>query len=403
MLRFKPVLRLAGVAILLGLVIISTHRSGNHTALSGEPAPSHVPDDRDIGLSERFNGPIRATSPATDGSGDTYAAGDFSLYQGRAVGPIVRLRQDGSLDERFQMARGGQRRIAAIAQADDASGDLYVAGYALEPTGQGGWRFTSTVWRIHLDGTTDVRFAPATFHHDDTYVPDPRSVPLVTGLASVGDGSGRVYAAGRMGVVRLQRDGRRDLGFRYGESAFHVVPAKDAAGTVYVTSNERIAPSGRHASQRLVRLNADGTRDPSFKAGSGVAPAWDIITVVPVDDGSGDLFVGGDFANYGDPNPHDKKAVRLLARLDADGTVDRTSLRPQIDERHGAVVALTRADDGSGDWLVRQSHATLRYGAEGARVPDVATGPVPGAERRAVASAALPSTTAPAPSTGTRE
>jgi hypothetical protein len=83
-----------------------------------------------------------------------------------------------------------------------------------------------------------------------------------------------------------------------------------------------------------------------------------------VEDGTGDLFVGVSFANYGDPNPRGQDAVRLLARINADGSLDRTSPRPPIDERQGAVTALAKALDGSGDWLVTHNQTTLRYRVE---------------------------------------
>lgn len=394
--RLKPVLQLMSAAVVLGLTLVSTGgeaRDQRHLSEQREPnATDHAAAGLDI--SARFNGRITAMLSVSDGSGDIYVAGDFSSYRGRPVRPMVRLRPDGSLHETFRLGGIPARRIAAIAPAGDASGDLYVADYAVEAARHAGWRFHSNVWRIHSDGTKDDRFSGAAFRHEDTYVPDARFVPVVTSVAPVGDGSGRVYAAGRFGVVRLNSDGSRDAGFSYGASAFHVVPAKDGSGTVYVTSNERIAPSGRHASQRLMRLKADGSRDQTFDGGTGVAPAWDIFTVAPVEDGTGDLFVGGTFANYGDPNPHGRNAVRLLARVNATGALDRTAPRPQIDERYGAVTALAKADDGSGDWLVTQNHAVLRYSAEGAKLPEAAQG----AARRpdhAVASAATAPQTQP--------
>ncbi len=335
--------------------------------------PSAASAAQDIGerildMASRFNGRLTAMVAAPDGSGDTYIAGDFSTYQGRPVRPLVRVRGDGSLDETFRLTRRVGTRIAAATLADDGSGDLYVADYAVEPARQAGWRFHSTVWRIHADGTRDQRFGPVRFDHEDAYVPDDRFVPVVTALASVGDGAGRLYAGGRFGVVRLHRDGSRDPAFRYDGSSFHVVPAKDGSGRLYVSTNERIAPSGRHASQRIIKLNHDGSRDPAFDTGRGVGPHWSIFTIVPVEDGSGDLFIGGNFAGFNDPNPRAGNAVRLLARINSDGSLDRTSPRPLIDERHGAVMALARAEDGSGDWLVTQGHEVLRYSAEGAKI-----------------------------------
>lgn len=375
--RLKRVLQLTGAAVVLGLTLVSFNQGvGGQRHLSGQTEPKATTDQAspELNLATPFNGRITAIVAVPDGSGDRYVAGDFSSYRGRPVKPMIRLRSDGSLDEAFKLEGPSAKRIAAIVPADDGSGDLYVAGYTIEPARHTGWRFHSEVWRIRQDGSKDDRFAEAAFSHEDTYVPDVRFVPVLTSLAPVGDGSGRVYAAGRFGVVRLNADGRRDAGFTYGVSAFHVVPVKDGSGRVYVTSNERVAPSGRHASQRVVRLKADGSLDLQFNAGTGVAPAWDIFTVVAVEDGTDDLFVGGTFANFGDPNPHGKNAVRLLARLDATGALDRTSPLPQIDERYGAVTALAKTDDGSGDWLVTQRDAVRRYSVEG--VQETVQGPV---------------------------
>lgn len=347
-----------GTWLLLGLIAVSPGM-----ASVGQDASELVSD-----VGSKFNGRLTAMVTAPDGSGDIYIAGEFSSYRGRPVRSVVRLHADGTLDETFRLARGIGARIAAATLADDASGDLYVTDYGVEAAREGGWRLHSTVWRIHPDGTKDVRFTPAVFQREDAYVPDARFVPVVTALASVGSGAGDLYAAGRFGVVRLARDGSRDPDFRYTSSAFHIVPAKDGSGALYVSTNERIAPSGRHASQRVIKLKSDGTTDPSFDAGQGVAPHWSIFTIVPVEDGSGDLFIGGNFAGFNEANPRAAGAVRLLARLNPDGSLDRTSPRPRLDERHGAVMALARTDDGSGDWLVMQGHEVLRYSAEGARI-----------------------------------
>ncbi|ALA57712.1 delta-60 repeat domain-containing protein [Nitrospira moscoviensis] len=360
-------------ALLSILTITYSGASADPNALPPQPGSQPTDPTKARGdMAAQFNGRITARLSVPDGGGDIYVAGEFSAYRGKPVLPIIRIRPDGSLNDTFRPAEGVFKRIAAMAPADDGSGDVYVADYAAEPARHAGWRFRSTVRRLHADGTPDERFVVATFTHDDIYVPDARFVPVVTGLAPAGDGTGRLYAAGRFGVVRLNRDGSRDAAFRYGTSACHVVPAKDGTGHVYVTSNERIAASGRHASQRILRLKNDGSRDPRFSAGTGVAPAWDIFALVPVEDGTGDLFVGGSFANYGDPNPRGRHAVRLLARINADGSLDRTSPSPPIDERQGAVTALAKADDGSGDWLVTQNQTTIRYRVEGARVSEAA-------------------------------
>ena len=65
---------------------------------------------------------------------------------------------------------------------------------------------------------------------------------------------------------------------------------------------------------RIVRLNSDGTIDAGFAVGTGFNN--DVFTLAVLADGSGDLYVGGDFLSY-----QATTVVRVIA-LNANGGID---------------------------------------------------------------------------------
>ena len=101
-----------------------------------------------------------------------------------------------------------------------------------------------------------------------------------------------------VGVARLSSSGLLDLAFVTGagfnKTVFTVAPAGDGIGKLYV-GGAFTNYNGTEVSN-LVRLNPNGTRDFSFATGAGFNDA--VFKVVPVGDGSGDVYVGGQFTQY---------------------------------------------------------------------------------------------------------
>jgi len=92
-------------------------------------------------------------------------------------------------------------------------------------------------------------------------------------------------------VARLKRDGTE---------AFTPVPL--ANGFANVIRTVAVAESGSKVyvggdfSEGIFRLNADGSLDNTFAVGSGFNDS--VSTIVPLRDGSGDIYVGGAFSQY---------------------------------------------------------------------------------------------------------
>jgi beta-propeller uncharacterized protein DUF5122 len=83
-------------------------------------------------------------------------------------------------------------------------------------------------------------------------------------------------------------------GTGFNNTVFSIAPAGDGSGDLYVGgafSNYNGTPAND-----LVRLNADGTVDQAFVTGTGFNDT--VFSIAPAGDGSGDLYVGGQFTSY---------------------------------------------------------------------------------------------------------
>ena len=218
-------------------------------------------------------------------------------------GPI-RLNSDGSFDTDFNSGfRAGEDSIALAA---DRSGDIYVSRSS-----------APYIARLNNDGSIDTEFDTGISGFNKT----------VTAIAVATDGSGDIYVAGNFsgyngtstdGLARLNSDGSYDSGFVADTRDFlfyggqFILPAVDGSGDIYVRAFNT-------NNQDVVRLNDDGSIDTGFRIGEGFNyyccghPSDAAFTT----DGSGDIYVAGDFTHY------NSTPVVNLIRLTAQGVLVR--------------------------------------------------------------------------------
>jgi hypothetical protein len=203
-----------------------------------------------------FNNTVLSIASAGDGSGDVYVGGDFTKYNGTDVIRVVRLNADGTVDQVFVTGTGFTNSVRSIAPASDRSGDLYVGGSFTNYNGTP----VNDLVRLNADGTVDQAFAMGTGFNN-----------AVFSIAPAGDGSGDLYVGGAF-------------------TNYNGTPAND-----------------------LVRLNVDGTVDQAFATGTGFNNA--VFSIAPAGDGSGDVYVGGQFTSY--------QVIKIgrLARLKPNGSL----------------------------------------------------------------------------------
>ena len=272
--------------------------------------------------------------------GKILIAGGFSYWSGLPRPGIVRMNVDGTVDRTF----------APIGGIDVRAGEL-IQQIVVLPSGQIliGGNFTNYdgvavpgLARLNADGSLDPTFTADIVL--DGYVPAveqiallPRGQILIAGDFAAADG------ATALNIARLNADGSRDESFRS--------PGFDPAGRIDALAAQSdgqiliggdFVDVGGVARYGLARLNWNGSLDGSFDPGAG---AHQVYVIVPVADGQ--VLVGGSFKKYaGDPS------ARYLLRLNADGTRDRT-FAAQVDAQVEDIAVTADGDYVLGGWFSR--------------------------------------------------
>lgn len=192
---------------------------------------------------------------AIQSDGKILVAGNFAMMDGEYVGSFIRLNTDGSRDSSFLPASGGVRSIAL--QPD---GKIVIAGLFSIYVNEHVQRFVA---RLNADGTLDSTFDFGFY-----------------GFEMQGGGPEK---------VAIQADGKILVG-----------------GSFSTFNNE---PQGK-----LIRFNADGTKDTAFNIGTGVTDSGYVGEIVLQSDGK--ILIGGGFGSWsGQP-------FGRLCRLNNDGSLD---------------------------------------------------------------------------------
>jgi uncharacterized delta-60 repeat protein len=228
-----------------------------------------------------FNGSVSAVVVQPDGK--VLVGGAFNAYNGNAAAPdyLLRLNPDGSLDTSFNLGGAGvNSTVSTLAVQPD--GKVLVGGTFTAYNGNAAPKY---LLRLNSDGSLDTSFNPG------------------------GIGAGNyVYA------LAVQVDG------------------KVLAGGSFTSYNGNAS-----APDCLLRLNADGSLDPSFNPGGAGASSTVLALVVQPD---GKVLVGGNFTTY-----NGSTAPKYLLRLNADGALD-TSFNPGGAGAETGVSALAVQPDG---------------------------------------------------------
>jgi uncharacterized delta-60 repeat protein len=275
---------------------------GEFTTFNGQPVPRIARLNADGSLDTMFrsglgfNSMPLATLPAQDGSGDLYVGGIFQSYNGVAAIQIARLNADGSLDTGFATGTGFEDAPDSFGDSvtqllSATGGRIYVGGGMQRYNGQEG----GSLVRLNPDGTRDVTFAANVGVNFDA--------PVVEALAPAADGTDDIYVGGRMRLVRLKASGAVDPTFGSTESrlVLAIAPAQDGTGDVLVSTVNG-----------LIRLSRNGAIVSTFHEAN---VDGGIYTIVPVLDGTRDFYIGGLIKTYnGVPVNH-------IARVHADGTL----------------------------------------------------------------------------------
>jgi uncharacterized delta-60 repeat protein len=248
-----------------------------------------------------FNNAVYAITAQTDGK--ILVGGVFSTYNGFIVNYIIRLNTDGSKDNAFSTGTGFNNFVSTITTQSDGK---ILAGGAF--TSYNNSITENRIIRLNADGSKDTAFSTASGFDG----PVMAIATQVDGKILVGGGFTTYNSVTENYIIRLNTDGSKDTGFNTG-TGFN-----DAVYAIAIQADGKILVGGFFTTykgvteNKIIRLNADGTKDTSFTAGTGI-DNWVLAIATQAD---GKILVGGNFTTYNGVTEN------YIIRLNTDGSKD---------------------------------------------------------------------------------
>jgi uncharacterized delta-60 repeat protein len=222
--------------------------------------------------------------------------------------PIVRCNSlDGSLDATFNANAGTNGVTYSLAL--QANGQIVLGGTFTQLNLTAGY---SNLGRLNTDGSLDSTFTAMTDTTVQVVLADPDGTIVIGGIFAQVDG------AARAGLARLLPTGAIDPSFAAAAGADGPVAALDLQSNGQLVIGGTFDTVEGAARSCLARLNADGTLDATFNAGTISVPSGTPLVSSITQQVDGKLIVAGLFSEI--------NGVTLpnVARLNTDGSVDNT-------------------------------------------------------------------------------
>jgi uncharacterized delta-60 repeat protein len=260
-----------------------------------------------------FNDSVNAIVQQTDGK--TIVGGKFTNYQQTLQSCLVRLNSDNSIDKTFNVGTsffnywGGEPLIQAIALQTDGkiiAGGCYTAYQDVSQKG---------LVRLNSDGSKDTSFNIGTGFDGSIGTDKVHAIVIQPdGKIIIGSDFWQYNGVRNGKLIRLNTDGSVDKSFDIGSGFNYVVES------IVLQDDGKIIVGGQFtkfqglAQNFLIRLNIDGSKDNSFNIGTGFN--YPVRSLLLQKDGK--LLVGGEFSSY------QNKVEKYLIRLNTDGSKDES-------------------------------------------------------------------------------
>ncbi|RTY95984.1 T9SS type A sorting domain-containing protein [Flavobacterium sp. GT3R68] len=293
---------------------------GEFTNYNGSPSKGIIRLNNDGSIDTTFNsgtgfaGPYLITKVRTialQSDGKIVIGGNFTAYNGITANKIIRLNSNGSIDPTFVVGTGFNYEILSIVVQPD--GKILIGG-----------NFTiynsttaNKIIRLNNDGSIDTSFVVGTgFNYGILSIvvqPDGKI------LAGGGFTTYKGISAGR--IIRLNNDGSIDPSFIIGATAFDssvITMTLQPDGKIFVGGD--FYTYNNLVSQKIIRLNSNGSHDMSFNSTiSGFDGGYMADTVVNTLNlqSDGGIVVGGSFLRYNNGTPNNR-----IIKLDSNGNPD---------------------------------------------------------------------------------
>ncbi|REK05658.1 MAG: T9SS C-terminal target domain-containing protein [Bacteroidetes bacterium] len=246
---------------------------------------------------------VYTTSIQSDGK--IIIGGAFNMYNGVSSIRLARLHTDGTLDNSFNSGTGPNQIVYATAIQPD--GKIIVGGDFTSYNGS----VSNFIVRINVNGTIDNTFNIFGVGANDrvnTISVQTDGKIIIGGYFTSYNGISRNY------IARLNNDGSLDNTFDPGMGANNWLFTTEIQPDGKIIIGGDFTSYNLTSSNRIVRLNTDGTVDNTFNIGSGASSGIRAITYQP----DGKIIVGGNFTSF------NGVGANYITRLNTDGTLDNT-------------------------------------------------------------------------------
>jgi uncharacterized delta-60 repeat protein len=258
--------------------------------------------ENDFNNSIGFNGAVFSIAIQPDGK--ILVGGSFTTYKGLTANRIIRLNSDGTKDLTFDNSIGFNSDVRSIAIQPD--GKILCGGFFTTYKGL----TANRIIRLNSDGTKDLTFDNSIgFNFTVLLVPiQPDGKILVGGAFTTYKG----VTANR--IIRLNSDGTKDLTFD------NLIGFNFTVLLVAIQPDGKILVGGDFTTYKgltenyIIRLNSDGTKDLTFDNSIGFNASVESIAIQP----DGKILCGGVFITY------KGLTENRIIRLNADGSKDLT-------------------------------------------------------------------------------
>ncbi|TPG36267.1 calcium-binding protein [Flavobacterium pectinovorum] len=296
----------------------------------------------------------------TNSLGQIMVGGSFTgSYNGDDINRVFLLNPDGTLKTDFDMGSGpGSASVFAL--TNDLDGSWYIGGSFLTFDGQNQGRLV----KVASDGEQDSSYLSARVGFDNSVL---RILPLENSKAMIFGNFTRFNGNSAFRIVRLLENGFSDPSFNSGKSG-----ANNLIKSAVLQSDGKIVVGGNFTkyndvlTNRIVRIFPDGTLDNTFNIGSGFNSQI-YAMAIQLD---GKVIVAGNFTTY-NGSTGAGRIVRLLsdgsrdnsfnAGLGADAIIEAVLIQPD-----GKILAAGRFNSFNGNTfgrLVRlNSNGSIDFG-----------------------------------------
>lgn len=264
--------------------------------------------DTTFSIGSGFNAYINNDTILIQPDGKIIVGGNFTQYNGVSINRIVRLNFDGSIDNTFNVGTGFNGTVNGLTLQPD--GKILVGGWFTSYNGTS----LNYIVRLNSDGSVDNTFNIGTGFNEAPWV----IVVQTDGKLVIGGYFATYNGSTSNRLIRLNSDGSVDNTFNIG-TGFSIAYGQDIYDII-LQSDQKIVVVGNFTSyngtaiNRIVRINSDGSIDNTFNPGTGLN---NIVYAIEIVSG-GKMVMVGQFTTY------NGNSSTFIARINSDGSFDNT-------------------------------------------------------------------------------